>query len=474
MNNHDGDDKSDQVSIRPVSMVPINLVSPAPENLDLYRPVREDDPEVISLADSIRSQGVLEPLVISGDGFLLSGHRRLVAARLAGLREVPCRTYPVRRDVDPERFVALLREHNRQRVKTHEEMLREAIIDTTPEAAHRELTAFRTRRPQRATGTAVTITGTKRRAAISLAKAPMLDAVNRIIDELADVWPLTVRQIHYQLLNDPPLRHASKPDSTYRNDRPSYQSLVDLVARGRLTGEIGWETITDETRPVVTWEVWPSVQPYIADRVKGFLRDYWRDLMQSQPDHVEVVGEKMTLMGTLRPIAERYCIPLTLGRGYCSLSPRRQMAERYRASGKNRLVVLVLSDHDPEGEDIAHSFARSMRDDFAIGLLDVRKVALTEEQVAKYHLAPIMTAKATSTRRERFVAQHGNIVHELEALSPKTLQDLLDTAIRTNIDLANFDHERQHEQHDAVFLHRQRQLVRSLLAECASGGRADG
>jgi hypothetical protein len=37
-------------------------------------------------------------------------------------------------------------------------------------------------------------------------------------------WPLTVRQVHYLLLNDPPLRHDKKPGSVYVNDKASYKT----------------------------------------------------------------------------------------------------------------------------------------------------------------------------------------------------------------------------------------------------------
>lgn len=50
-------------------------------------------PELEELADSIRALGILQPLTVRRreDGFeLVAGERRLRAARLAGLREVPC------------------------------------------------------------------------------------------------------------------------------------------------------------------------------------------------------------------------------------------------------------------------------------------------------------------------------------------------------------------------------------------------
>ena len=37
-------------------------VYPSPENAKLYRPVREDDCEIVAAAESIRERGILEPV----------------------------------------------------------------------------------------------------------------------------------------------------------------------------------------------------------------------------------------------------------------------------------------------------------------------------------------------------------------------------------------------------------------------------
>ena len=94
----------------------------------------------------------------------------------------------------------------------------------------------------------------------------------------------------------------------------------------------------------------------------------------------------------------KYCIPYTLGRGYANLPVRHKMAERYRKSGKDRLIILIVSDHDPDGEEIAHSFARSMRDDFDIEEIEPIKAALTTDQVVEYELPTnSLTAKKSSS-----------------------------------------------------------------------------
>jgi hypothetical protein len=131
-----------------VRFLPLRSMRPSPENEKVYRPVDRRDPDVKSLAKSIREHGVQEPIVISADGYILSGHRRHTAARMARLTEVPCRVNPIRRDTDPDGFIRLLREFNRQRVKSFDEVVREEVLSANPEEAYRALLEARAERAQ--------------------------------------------------------------------------------------------------------------------------------------------------------------------------------------------------------------------------------------------------------------------------------------------------------------------------------------
>jgi hypothetical protein len=397
-------------------------------------------------------------LVLTSDGFILSGHRRYAAAKLAGLRDVPCRVEAVSREREPDRFTKMLREFNRQREKSFDEKLREQLIDVDPEESHQNLVEHR-KRKSRVDAPAITIRGEKRRARISRAKRPLLDAINRVLAERRKFWPLSDRAIHYALLNAPPLCHASKPDSCYANDKRSYKALVELLTRARLVGEVSMDAIHDPTRPVTTWQCWREPAPFIRLQLDEFLRGYARDLMQSQPNHLEIVGEKNTVGPILETVAGEYRIPLTIGRGFCSLPPRHAMANRYRESGKAKLVVLMLSDHDPDGEEIVESFARSMRDDFGVADIHPIKVALTAEQVRRFKLPPGLVAKTSSSNYGKFLKQHGRHAHELEALAPEQLQAILREAIDSVIDLKAFNREIDAEKANAAHLEGVRRTV---------------
>lgn len=454
-------------------MVPLDAIKPHPHNPRLYKPVDPSDPEVRALADNIKKNGILEPLVLTGDFYILSGHRRHVAAKLAGLRAVPCRIDAVRSD-DPG-VLSILASYNQQRVKTNAMMLREELVLADPEEAHRGLVEYRAGVAQLDAADCIPLVGVKRRARITTAKEPFLDAIKRILANYEKFLPLTVRQVHYALLNDPPLRHANKPESRYANDRKSYGSLTELLARARLTGLVPFSAIHDATRPVAIWEVYNSVQPFLRKELNRLFKGYRRNVLQSQPNHIEIVGEKNTIESIIRPVAHRFGITYTIGRGYASLEPRYKIQQRYAKSGKEKLILLFLSDFDPEGEDIAHSFARSLRDDFGVESANIHpvKVALTFDQVRAMQLAGLgagmkkseggQKAKKDSSRRKGFVEKHGEQVYELEAIKPEQLQAILREVIVNVLSIDALNREIDREKQDAAFLDAERRRACQML-----------
>jgi len=456
--------------------IPLNDIHESPENVKLYRPVTPDDPETIAMADSIRKLGVLEPIVISADDhpYIISGHKRCIAARMAGLRQVPYRRSNVKRGHGEKAsdafFLQLLREFNRQRIKTRDELLREAVVSVDPRKAHRALTAYR-KRKSKIKVAPIELRNVQRRKEISPAKKPFLHAIQKIIDEQEQFWPLSLRQIHYLLLNNPPLRHSAKPNSRYRNDVSSYHDLTDLVTRARHEASVDYAVIDDPTRPVTLWEVQSSLSSYYAQQMEDLLNGYWRDLIQSQPNHIELVVEKNTLRTIVRPVASKFCIPLTIGRGQCSTRPLYNISERYKTSGKEKLIILAVSDLDPDGDGIAHSLGQRLRDDFAIPSVEVIKCALTFDQVRSLKLpTKYERAKTGSSNYERYVAAYNtDFVWELEALDPKVLQRLLTKTIDDVIDRRAFNAEVAQERADAAHNAAVREIVlRTLRAQISN------
>jgi hypothetical protein len=124
---------------------------------------------------------------------------------------------------------------------------------------------------------------------------------------------------------------------------------------------------------------------------------------------------------------------------------------------------LILADFDPEGEDIAHSFTRSMRDDFGVNV-EAKKVCLTHEQVLERDIPKTFDIKKTSSRYKKFAQKYGDRAHELEALPPAERSRLLSEAIRSVLDIAAYNAEVAAEAEDAKNLAGLRETCATALA----------
>jgi hypothetical protein len=253
-----------------------------------------------------------------------------LAAISAGLGHVPIRRVDISlADLPSDERLRVLTAHNTQRRKTTEEQVREELFATCPEEVVEELRKRLEAREVEADlppPSAMYIGRYTARAKISEAKEPFLEAVIHEVKARRTYWPLSVRQLHYAMLNDPPLRHSGTPTSRYGNNRKSYKDLCDLCTRARLAGMIPWEAVADETRPVELWSCHETVAEYVAKQAPYMLGWYRRDLMQGQLKHVEIVCEKNTVAEIVRRVARDYCIPVTSGRGYASGARRSELA----------------------------------------------------------------------------------------------------------------------------------------------------
>lgn len=440
----------------------VAFIQVAPENDLLYDRFGIANRDDADLAISIRDKGIQEPLTLSSDHFLLSGHRRLAAAKYLGMKTVPVR---VAEDVafnalSTTERLEVLRLYNQQREKSPGERIKEKLLDIDPKDAHRELKRRRLDSVllKGATDANVKMGAVKKRAAITTRQ--FLAKALEVILENREYWPLTVRRVHYLLLNDPPLRHDKKPDSVYVNDKASYKALTNLLIRARLTKDVPMASIEDSTRPIQDGGGFSTFEQFVAQETERFLVGYTRNLMQGQKNHVEIMLEKNALRTVIETVAREYCIPCTTGRGFSSLSPRYDLALRFKRSGKARLVLLMLTDFDPDGDEIAASFARSLRDDFNIQSIHAVKVALTAEDVQAYDLPSDMDAKVSSPNYQKFLKKYGSTkVVELDAAPVKLLQSKLREAIESVIDVAEFNAQVEQEAQDSAHIEAHRRVV---------------
>src|ERR1700724_2867866 len=84
-----------------------------------------------------------------------------------------------------------------------------------------------------------------------------------------------------------------------------------------------------------------------------FWTGYWRNRQQSQPNHIEIIIEKLTVRTILSQVSSEYTIPVSTIRGMGPTVPKKKLADRLRRSQKRKLTLLVVSDLDPAGDAIA-------------------------------------------------------------------------------------------------------------------------
>ena len=106
--------------------VPVDSLKPYPYSETIYGTTLD----ISNLIDSVCESGVHDPLLVTHDGAVISGNRRLMAAREVGLKQVPVR----RVEGDDLELQQLCLDANRQREKTPEMKDREYIAYKAIEA----------------------------------------------------------------------------------------------------------------------------------------------------------------------------------------------------------------------------------------------------------------------------------------------------------------------------------------------------
>ena len=99
--------------------IPINQLKTCPINSEIYR-----DSDVGDLVNSIGEVGLLQPIVVTPDNTIVSGHRRFKAIQSLGWTEVEVEVKEVDDDSIPL-YVVLF---NQSRNKVASEMIREIMV----------------------------------------------------------------------------------------------------------------------------------------------------------------------------------------------------------------------------------------------------------------------------------------------------------------------------------------------------------
>jgi hypothetical protein len=455
-------------------------IRPYPVNDIIYGQVAEDD-DFFELVRSIKAKGLLDPIHVTSDHFIISGHRRHKAMAHAFGGMFLTVHVVIYEDVEggSTEHRILLRDANLQRVKTVEMMIRESAIAVNPEVAHKELRRQRhLERQRRESGNPVEKmewdSRKKARSQFSWESADLVKNIQEVFEENREHWPLTVRQVHYRLLNKEFMKNL-KTKTPYINDDKSYKATIRACLRMRIFRMIPWEAVIDETRTVDHESVWSNVGPFVKASVEQIFKFYARDLLQSQSDYVVMLAEKLTVRSILFKVCAEYTVPLMICRGYADNGSIYRLAQRFEDSGKERLVLLCVSDCDPEGENIPNAVKSAMVGDLGLDSrrIELRKVALTLDQARAFGLPPQpikeekeeggKKSKGSSRAKKYMEKKKTKDVWEVEALTPGQLTTIATDAIESTINMEAFKRELEAERAEAASLEEKAELVRHLL-----------
>ena len=110
-----------------VHWVPTESIRPSPENIDLYGETEYDD-TMVALVDSLNRHGMDQPITVTADNYILSGHRRHYAAGFLDWPEVPVMIRKnIKHNGNPKYHQELI-DYNPQRIKSVGTVLREALL----------------------------------------------------------------------------------------------------------------------------------------------------------------------------------------------------------------------------------------------------------------------------------------------------------------------------------------------------------
>lgn len=245
--------------------------------------------------------------------------------------------------------------------------------------------------------------------------------VNAAYKIARDAHPITVRGIAYKLFVCGYIASMSKNETA---------KVSRLLTDARERGIIPWEWIVDETRQTERVNTWSSTDAIIHAAVNRYRRDYWQD----QPNWVEVLSEKGTVRGVLRPVLDHFGVPFRVMHGFGSATAVNDLAAETQRADKP-LTILYVGDWDPSGlymsaVDLPGRIARYG------GRCRTTRIALALQDVGQGTALPSfdVATKANDPRHKWFTDRYGIRCWELDAMDPNVLRQRVRSHIEELID----------------------------------------
>jgi len=265
--------------------------------------------------------------------------------------------------------------------------------------------------------------------------------VRKVVKDLADYLPLTLRQVYYRLV----------AAEVIKNTRSQYTMLSVLIKNMRLRGHLSWDDITDRTRRVTDKKGWTDKKGFLDAWASQVLSGYSRCLVQEQEKYIELWVEKDALSTVFERVAWPYCIRAVVCKGYQSVSFIRGYYDRaLKAMEKGQMpVILYFGDFDPSGVQMFKATQETLESDMGLFDVEYKRIALNYEDIIEHELPNNPDAvKKTDTRYKAFVEEYGAYAVELDALHPATLKQIAVEAVEAELDMELFEQQKELEAFD--------------------------
>lgn len=267
---------------------------------------------------------------------------------------------------------------------------------------------------------------------------------------------LTVRQLYYRLVTIGMV-----------NDMNHYKRVVTAMTKARWDGTVDMDAFIDRERSMYgeTEDDEKILDDEIETgktQVKAWMQAYHLNRWSNQENYVEVWIEKKALQGVFETPCMLKSVGLAPCKGYPSITFLHEASERFEDAEDNdkKVIILYFGDYDPSGEDIPRSVEDNLR---RMGIdVEVKRLALTPEQIEEMGL-PGVPPKSTDTRTRNW---SGGSVVELDAVEPKTLEQMCRDAIEEHFDKdAYAELKVKEEDEKQVYMTSLKEFVASLSEE---------
>jgi hypothetical protein len=238
--------------------------------------------------------------------------------------------------------------------------------------------------------------------------------VQRLLDE--EDGPISIRHLFYR---------AVAAGLIEKSER-AYKNLQQQLTKWRRAGLIPWDAFSDSTRWHYGRVAQSSMAAYLAESVRLYRYDLWRD----RDVYCEIWVEKDAIVPIVLEAADPWRVRVFPFRGFTSLTSLYTAAETFRAKQAEGKAVFVyyVGDHDPSGVMIDRAVTKTLRDDFDVDLT-FERIAILPEQIREYDLPTRPTKRERNTHAKGF---RGDSV-EVDALPRAVLVELVETAITQHL-----------------------------------------